>query len=119
MDEHMQPRDERDDVWQDIGSRKPLEEADVQRLGSLGFGGERIVRRERDRQGNIAQGIGTNEPPLDNEARAAAHDQYLQIRIAGLEARRREILQEPESSDRTDKLARIRAEMDKLSKTKE
>lgn len=129
MDEHIPPQDpngtdddagEKYDKWQDIGSREPaspLTPDQAQALGAQGLGGGRLVAREKSRQDDISHGIGTNEPPLPEDARASAHNLSIEIRRARLQERRNRANQMPEGSEKSDELARIRMEEDKLDKS--
>lgn len=123
MDEHMPPQipssssdDERDDAWQDIGSHKPLTPEEKQILAAQGVGSERLVQREKSHQDDIRRGIGTSEPPLNDDARVNARQQYLEISRARLEVRRQQAMQITDESERLHELARIRAEDEKLNK---
>lgn len=111
------PLEGREDMWQDIGDRgpaTPLTPDQASALAAQGLGGQRLVRREQDRQGDIARGIGTNEPPLTPDAQARAHQRSIDIRRIQLQQRRDAVMQLPEGSERTYELAKIRVAEERL-----
>jgi hypothetical protein len=126
MDEHMPPQDPNDpdntdddqtDVWEETGSHepaRPLTPDEARALGSQGLGGEHLVAREASRQDDINHGVGTNEPPLGEDARTAAAAASLQTQQELLNNRRVAAEALPEGSERSDALARIRLAQDNL-----
>lgn len=113
--------DDKESPYQEqTGNYKPWAEPpteQAQQLGKIGLGGEGLRRREKDRQGNIDQGIGSNEPELSEPERKAARDRSYKERRADLEQKLAEAGQLPESPDRIHKRAIVRKRLEDLDRS--